>query len=631
MKKKPLRATALSLIFAAGPVQAADLKPLTQTVSTSPATPPRWTGFYAGVNAGYGFGLNNDAYAFLGAPQGFSTTFNGIPGSMPLTGVAQSQSGSVKNNQNGYVGGLQVGYNYQLGEKIVAGLEADIQGTSISGSGSRSGAGYNVNTPNNGTATSTGGFLLSSGVDWLSTVRGRLGYLWNPSLLIFGTAGLTYGGTHASSSNLGYTSYLDTRYPDFNQSYQLFYGYSSRSQTLTGWNAGGGVEWMTSQNWSIKAEALYWSLGNMNVATNSVAPGIGVPLWGLNTNAPLLIPGQIASGNSSLNYQGVLAKVGVNYHFGVDDGQTITSADSVLPHMKNSSPSAHIPMWGGFYAGLNAGYGFGTNDKSYVTAGGPQGFSSLFNGVPSTMPLSGVTLAQSGTAGNNQNGFLGGAQVGYNYQIGDNYVVGIETDIQGANIAGSGIFAGGGFNVNGANNGYATSIGGVNISSGVDWLGTARGRVGYLLTPNLMAYATGGFSFGGAQANVTNLAYSSYYDPTFPVPGTPPGIQPYFGSTAQKQTLLGWNAGAGMEWMVSDNWSVKAEALYWNLGNMNVSTTSVSPAIGSAYWGVGTSPRFTLPSQVVIGGANINYQGIIARAGVNYHFSSVAAPVVAIH
>ena len=599
--------------------------------ASAQAAPSPWTGFYAGLNAGYGFGLNNNAYALLGAPQGFSTTFNGIPGSMPLTGVAQSQSGSVSNNQNGYIGGFQTGYNYQWGEKIVAGLEADIQGANISGSGNRSGFGYNTNNLNNATATSIGGVGISSGVDWLGTVRGRLGYLWNPSLLVFGTAGLTYGGARASINNLGYTPYVDNALQNFNQGSQLFYGETSRTQTLTGWNAGGGVEWMTSQNWSIKAEALYWNLGNMNVATNSVAPGIGVPLWGLNTASALLIPGQTAFGNASLNYQGVLARAGVNYHFSADERQMIYSSASVLPNIKGASASEHMPVWGGFYAGLNTGYNFGTNDNAYITAWGPQGFTTNFGSSLGTMPLSGVTLAQSGVAGNNQSGFLGGAQGGYNYQISDKYIIGAEADIQGANIRGSGAFVGAGYDVNSTNNGSATSIGGVKISSGLDWLGTARGRAGYLWTQNLLVYATSGFSFGGVHSNINNLAYSAYNDPSFQqaVPGTPPAIQPYFGSTTQKQTRIGWNAGAGTEWMVSANWSVKAEALYWNLGNMNVATTTVAPAIGSAFWGVGTSPRFTLPGQVVVGGASINYQGIIARAGVNYHFNSASTPVVA--
>lgn len=588
----------------------------------------RWSGGYAGLNAGYGFGLNSEAYGSLGAPQGFSTTFNGIPGLMPLTGVAQSQSGSVNNNQNGFIGGLQAGYNFSLGEKIVAGMETDIQGANLRGSGNRSGGGYNVNTPNNGTATSVGSVQIASGVDWLGTLRGRLGYLWNPSLLVYGTAGFTYGGVHATVNNRGYTAYLDTNYPDFNQSSQMFYGNSARSEILTGWNAGAGVEWMTLQNWSIKAEALYWSLGNMNVAANSVAPGIGVPLWGLNTNSPLLIPGQVASGNASVNYQGVMARAGVNYHFDSDDRQTVANADSVLLRLRHASSAHNIPEWSGLYTGLNAGYSFGTNDKSYVAAWGPQGFTSLFNGVRGTMPLSGMTLAQNGVAGNNQSGFLSGVQGGYNHKISEKYIIGFEADIQGANIGGGENFIGAGYNVNSINNGSATSLGSVKISSGVDWLGTTRGRVGYLWFPNLMAYATGGFSFGGVRTNLTSLAYSSYYDPTFMVPGTPPGIQPYFGSASQKQTLIGWNAGLGTEWMVSDNWSVKIEALYWNLGSMNYSGPSVAAAIGSAYWGVGTSPRFTLPGQVVINSTSINYQGIIARTGVNYHFISAAAPVV---
>ena len=593
---------------------------------------PRWSGFYAGLNAGYGFGLNNASYAYLAAPQGFSTTFNQIFGYMPLNGVAQSQSGPVSNNQSGYIGGFQTGYNYQWGEKIVAGLEADIQGASIRGSGGHAGVGYNINTPSNGTASSIGSTQLSSGVDWFGTVRGRLGYLWNPSLLVFGTAGLTYGGAHAGASNLGYTAYVDTTHANFNQSSQLFYGDTSRSQTLTGWNAGGGLEWMTSQNWTIKAEALYWSLGNMNVATSSAAPGIGVPLWGLNTSSPLLIPAQAALGNASLNYQGVLARAGINYHFNAEDQQIITPAASILPHFKNAPTASQLPVWAGFYSGLNAGYEFGTNDNAYVSAWGPQGFSTLFNAIPSTMPLYGVTLAQSGVAGNNQSGFLGGAQGGYNYQISDKFVLGAEADIQGANITGGGNFAGAGYNVNGINNGSATSIGSVKVSSGVDWLGTARGRVGYLWTPSVMTYATGGFSFGGVHSDIKNLAYSTYDDPSFPVPGTPAGVQPYFGATSQKQTLIGWNVGGGAEWMISQNWSVKTEAIYWNLGNMNVRTTTVAPEIGSAYWdpapGRGTS-HFTLPGQVVVGSTSINYQGIIARAGVNYHFNSASAPVVA--
>ena len=286
----------------------------------APGLLPMWTGFYAGLNAGYGFGLNNDASARSWGPQGFTTTFNGGVSNMPLSGVGLSQSGSISNNQNGFIGGFQTGYNYQFRDRIVVGLETDIQGSNIRGSGNHTGFGSNVNGTNDATATSIGGVQISSGVDWLGTTRGRLGYLWNPSLLIYGTGGLSYGGVHANVTNQAYTFYLDKTLPQFEQGNQPFFGTSSTAQTLVGWNAGGGLEWMASNNWSVKAEALYWNLSNVNVTTISRAPGIGAPLWGLNDgiagsgSKPLLIPAQLGSGNARLNYQGVIARAGINYH-----------------------------------------------------------------------------------------------------------------------------------------------------------------------------------------------------------------------------------------------------------------------------------------------------------------------------
>ena len=593
---------------------------------------PLWTGFYAGLNAGYGFGLNDDAFATSWGSQGFSTTFNNIYSTMPLSGVSLSQSGAISNNQSGFIGGFQTGYNYQFRNRIVVGLETDIQGSNIRGGGNHTGFGSNVNGVNNATATSIGGVQISSGVDWLGTFRGRLGYLWNPSLLIYGTGGLSYGGVHAKVTNQAYTYYLDTDggLNDFDQSNQPFFGQSSSAQTLVGWNAGGGLEWMLSPNWSVKAEALYWNLGNMNIATTSRAPGIGVPLWGLNTSYPLLIPAQLGWGNAGVNYQGVIARAGLNYHFNADDMQLTSPLTIASNPVLIKSPPALSTMisWTGAYAGLNSGYDFGTNNNAYASLWGPLGFTTTDNGRPqATMPLSGVGLSQTGLMSNNQNGYLGGFQTGYNYQWHEKYVIGLETDIQGASIKGGSSLTGAGYNINSRNDGSSTTIGGVQISSGVDWLGTIRARAGYLVKPSLLLFATAGVSYGGANAQVTNMAYSAYND--FVYPTSPSGIQPYFGSVTRTQTLIGWTAGSGLEWMVTPSWSVKAEALYWSLGNMNVGTTALSPQIGTPVWNGPGTPKFSLPSQVASGTTSINYQGVIARAGINYHFNSTSAPVVA--
>ena len=596
---------------------------------------PLWTGFYAGLNAGYGFGTNDEASATSSGPQGFSTTFNNIFSTMPLSGVGLSQSGNISNNQNGFIGGFQTGYNYQFRDRLVLGLETDIQGSNIRGGGNHTGFGSNVNGVNNATATSIGGVQISSGVDWLGTVRGRLGYLWNPSLLIYGTGGLSYGGVHANVTNQAYTFYLDKTLPDFEQGNQPFFGASSSSQTLVGWNAGGGVEWMASSRWSVKAEALYWNLGNINVATSSNAPGIGAPLWGLQAggvsgNQPLLIPAQLGVGNAKINYEGVIARAGINYHFTADalqsDASTLSMATPVFVKSLPATPATIL--WTGSYAGLNSGYNFGTNNNAFASLWGAQGFTTSDNGrTLGTMPLSGVGLSQTGLISTNQNGYLGGFQAGYNYQWNEKYVVGLEADIQGTSINGSGNRTGAGFNINSQNNGSATTIGGVQLSSGVDWLGTIRVRAGYLLKPSLLLFGTAGVSYGGVHAQETNIAYSAYEDFTYTT--TPNAIQPYFGTVSRSQTLIGWTAGSGVEWMVTPSWSVKAEALYWNLGNMNVGVTSLSPQIGSAWWNGTGTPKFSLPSQVASGTTSINYQGVIARAGINYHFNSASAPVVA--
>lgn len=138
-----------------------------------------------------------------------------------------------------------------------------------------------------------------------------------------------------------------------------------------------------------------------------------------------------------------------------------------------ASQISPLPTWTGLYAGLNAG-SLWTNptasvDWSRLTAPGDFSYPSAFASLP-----------RSGFAWSNGPGFAGGGQVGYNWRISDKVVVGLETDFQG--IAGGG-----------------TNIGGLPALSsirGPSAVGSVRGRAGYLVTPNLQLYGTGGFSYG---------------------------------------------------------------------------------------------------------------------------------------
>src|ERR1700742_3441716 len=108
-----------------------------------------WTGFYAGLNAGYGWG------------------------DQTLSVSGAGSAGSLKTNLNGFVGGGQIGYNWQAPNNFVFGVEADIDGSSArkTATGTLTVLGVGVTT----TATNR--------LDYLGTVRGRLGYAagsWMP-------------------------------------------------------------------------------------------------------------------------------------------------------------------------------------------------------------------------------------------------------------------------------------------------------------------------------------------------------------------------------------------------------------------------------------------------------------------
>ena len=285
-----------------------------------------------------------------------------------------------------------------------------------------------------------------------------------------------------------------------------------------------------------------------------------------------------------------------------------------LPSRKEPIASSPPPvMWTGFYAGLNVGGGVGTSsgvqtngygayDPVSQTYGMPWGFASPYRSGASTV---------------NQAGIVGGGQIGYNLQVNQNIVVGVETDFQGTSIQGSGTAFG-------FASAQATQIndvthyqeGMVTTNAGLNWIGTVRGRVGYLATPTLLIFGTGGFAYGNTWANVST--YGLHWHPFNP--NVPSDIVfPTYQSI--NNVSVGWTAGGGGEWMFLPNWSAKVEAIYYNLGSQNV-TGQYSPLLNERY----TYSTFAF---IAAARTNVSYNGVIARAGVNYHFNLGSMPVVA--
>ena len=166
-----------------------------------------------------------------------------------------------------------------------------------------------------------------------------------------------------------------------------------------------------------------------------------------------------------------------------------------------------IFTWTGFYVGVNAGYGWGTNEDDTIFIPG-HGHVSL---------------------GSDDGGFVGGGQIGYNLQLGS-FVVGVETDLQFADLNGDDhVF-------NGVSYGHG----------GLDYFGTVRARLGFAMDRALI-YATGGFAYGGGDNGGNCLIGTNLV------------------GCDDDDTSGGWTLGGGVEFAVTNNLTVKVEGLYVNL------------------------------------------------------------------
>ncbi len=192
-----------------------------------------WAGFYAGVNGGYGW----------------DSTSSTLIASALQPGDPATTVSSASFTPDGGLGGGQIGYNLQR-ERIVFGIEADIQGAGISGQ-------EHTLAANPGPFVTTNASSQTN-LDWFGTLRGRFGYSFQ-STLLYATGGLAFGGARDSLSQ-SFTS-TDTT-PTTNLSAS-----ASKDATLTGYVVGGGVETKLTPSWSIKAEYQYIDLGSTTLST----------------------------------------------------------------------------------------------------------------------------------------------------------------------------------------------------------------------------------------------------------------------------------------------------------------------------------------------------------------------------
>ncbi len=220
-----------------------------------------WTGFYAGVHAGYGTGDGNAASV---NPAALLALF---PGVNNLTSTASAPF-TLTPEQSGWLGGLQAGYNWQSGH-VVAGVEADVSIARIGGQASGSYAlrpVFLVGDFDNYTGT----VRVTQDIDYLGTLRGRLGYA-NDNWLLYATGGLAWAHVQASldSSHTRLTNNL--LIPGFPAALD---GHARASGFNLGYAVGGGGEWAFAPQWSLKGEYLYLNLGRQ---LSLSIPGTSMP------------------------------------------------------------------------------------------------------------------------------------------------------------------------------------------------------------------------------------------------------------------------------------------------------------------------------------------------------------------
>jgi outer membrane immunogenic protein len=268
-------------------------------------------------------------------------------------------------------------------------------------------------------------------------------------------------------------------------------------------------------------------------------------------------------------------------------------------------PPAPAPVnsWTGWYAGVNAGASFGH-------------VKTDFNVAPAFLGPVQITPGFAGSDLSLPSGFIGGGQIGYNWQYSPLIVVGLEADIQGAleretnNLSQDFIFVSSNLAEVGSHGTVTT-----NYTTQVDWFGTVRGRIGYLWGDGaVLTYVTGGLAYGEVKINGTTTVNG--ITGVFAGPFTAAGNISFPQAFGHSQINAGWVVGSGTEGkLLIPGWTYKIEALYMDLGTLD--TTGVST--GASFSGAGACTSTCTPTGGLVHTHSHFTDGIL-RAGLNYRF-----------
>ena len=262
-------------------------------------------------------------------------------------------------------------------------------------------------------------------------------------------------------------------------------------------------------------------------------------------------------------------------------------------------PPAPIDIWTGGYVGANVGYDWGRD--TIDSTGSPGNCSSAAANCVAFPNGSSILSARAATFNTSltRSGLIYGGQAGHNWLLHNMFwtndgVLGVEVDFQGKSDAKTTTFssttADPNFPAFPMNQTFTQR-------DQINALGTLRGRAGVLWGPSTLIYATAGVAWANVRTTATYVQNEN--DPPFLLP---------FGNNTQSTTeVFGPVIGGGVEWKWTANWSVKAEYLYADFGNVSTTTQLVQPnlVLGGAQ---GTATALT----------STHLHDNIARVGINW-------------
>lgn len=244
--------------------------------------------------------------------------------------------------------------------------------------------------------------------------------------------------------------------------------------------------------------------------------------------------------------------------------------------MATSAVAADLPIiepiystplydWNGFYVGINGGYGGGVFEHPFAV---------------STDEGGGFVDVLTGTIDVTAGGFVGGVQAGYNWQWSDNFLLGIEADIQGSSIDGR-------VSLNitdGVDDLLPFDTLDADAGTRLDWFATLRPRIGWV-NDRFVVYGTGGLAWGQTTSSISaSIDGTSVFD------------------TSITNDRFGWTIGAGIEYALTDTITFKTEYLYTDLGSEEIASEDLSDD---------PPTTFTMDSDVAFH---------VVRAGLNFQF-----------